>query len=68
VTHKNSGNDWNEIKVFFGVPVPARFRAPDRKEFLQNYEPRLKSILSVLVILAIVPIHPISFALVTTTA
>ena len=36
---KNSGNDRNEIEVSVEIPVPARFRARDRKEFLQNFEP-----------------------------
>jgi hypothetical protein len=42
VTHKNSGNDRNEIEVSVEIPVPARFRACDRKEFLRNFEPRLQ--------------------------
>jgi hypothetical protein len=37
---KNSRNDWNEIEVLVKIPVPARFRARDRKEFLRNFEPR----------------------------
>jgi hypothetical protein len=37
---KNSGNDRNEIEVSVKIPVPARFRARDRKEFLRNFEPR----------------------------
>jgi hypothetical protein len=40
VTHKNSGNDQNETEVLVEIPVPARFRASDRKEFLRNFEPR----------------------------
>jgi hypothetical protein len=40
VTPKNNGNDRNEIEVLVSVPVPARFRACDRKEFLRNFEPR----------------------------
>jgi hypothetical protein len=39
VTHKNSGNDRNEIEVLVKIPVPAIFRARDRKEFLRNFEP-----------------------------
>jgi hypothetical protein len=38
---KNSRNDRNEIKVLVKIPVPARFRARDRKEFLRNFEPSL---------------------------
>jgi hypothetical protein len=41
VTHKNSGNDRNEIEVSVVIPVPARFRARDRKEFFRNFEPSL---------------------------
>jgi hypothetical protein len=36
---KNSGNDQNEIEVSVKIPVPAIFRARDRKEFLRNFEP-----------------------------
>jgi hypothetical protein len=36
---KNSGNDRNEIEVSVKIPVPARFHASDRKEFLRNFEP-----------------------------
>jgi hypothetical protein len=39
VTYENSGNDWNKIEVSVEIPVPARFRARDRKEFLQKFEP-----------------------------
>jgi hypothetical protein len=39
---KNSRNDWNEIEVSVKIPVPAIFRARDRKEFLQNFEPSLQ--------------------------
>jgi hypothetical protein len=42
VTHKNSGNDRNKIEVSVKIPVPAKFRARDRKEFLRNFEPRLR--------------------------
>jgi hypothetical protein len=42
VTHKNSGNDRNEIEVSVKIPVPAKFRARDRKEFLRNFEPSKK--------------------------
>jgi hypothetical protein len=38
---KNSGNDRNEIKVSVKIPVLARFRARDQKEFLRNFEPRV---------------------------
>jgi hypothetical protein len=31
--------DWNQIKVWIGVPVPARFLARDRKEPNRNFEP-----------------------------
>ena len=40
MTHKNSGNDRNEIEVLVKIPVPAIFHARDRKEFLRNFEPR----------------------------
>jgi hypothetical protein len=36
----NSGNDRNEIEVSVKIPVPAIFRARDRTEFRQNFEPR----------------------------
>jgi hypothetical protein len=39
---KNSGNDRNKIEVLVKIPVPARFRARDRKEFLRNFEPRIQ--------------------------
>ena len=39
---KNSGNDRNEIEVSVKIPVPAIFRARDRKEFLRNFEPSLQ--------------------------
>jgi hypothetical protein len=39
---KNNGNDRNKIEVLVSVPVPARFRARDQKEFLWNFEPRLR--------------------------
>jgi hypothetical protein len=35
-----SENDQNEIEVSVKIPVPAIFRARDRKEFLRNFEPR----------------------------
>ena len=38
---KNSGNDRNEIEVSVKIPVPAIFRARDRKEFLRNFEPSI---------------------------
>jgi hypothetical protein len=34
---KNSRNDRNEIEVSVKIPVPARFRARDQKEFLRNF-------------------------------
>ena len=40
MTQKNSGNDRNKIEVSVEIPVPARFRACDWKEFLRNFEPR----------------------------
>jgi hypothetical protein len=41
VTHTNSGNDRNEIEVSVEIPVPARFRACNGKEFLRNFEPSI---------------------------
>jgi hypothetical protein len=38
VRHKNSGKDRNKIEISVEIPVPARFRARDRKEFLRNFE------------------------------
>ena len=35
-----SGNDRNEIEVSVKIPVPARFRARNRKEFIRKFEPR----------------------------
>jgi hypothetical protein len=39
--HKKSRNDRNEMEVSVEIPVPARFRACDQKEFHRNFEPRL---------------------------
>jgi hypothetical protein len=38
VRHKKSGKDRNKIEISVEIPVPARFRARDRKEFLRNFE------------------------------
>jgi hypothetical protein len=38
-----SGNDRNKIEVSVKIPVPAIFRARNRKEFLRNFEPRTEA-------------------------